>query len=91
MSPRHQMIASATEFCPNPCWIWRSRISGGFHMASRRTELAIERIIAACDGNMSGAVEALLLVNEQLESELQRLYEMISLIGDTEECIETVH
>ena len=60
-------------------------------MASRRTELAIERIIAACDGNLSGAVEALLLVNEQLESELQRLYEMISLIGDTEECIETVH
>lgn len=43
-------------------------------MASKRTELAIEKIVAACDGNMRGALEALLLVNEHLEAELHQLY-----------------
>ena len=43
-------------------------------MASKRTEMTIERIIAACDGNVRDALEALLLVNEHLEGELQRLY-----------------
>jgi hypothetical protein len=43
-------------------------------MASKRTEVAIEEIIAACDGNIHGAVEALLLVNEYLEAELRQLY-----------------
>jgi hypothetical protein len=42
-------------------------------MASKRTELAIEKIIAACDGNIHGALEALLLINEYLETELHRL------------------
>ena len=36
--------------------------------------MAIEKIIAACDGNMRGALEALLLVNEHLEAELHQLY-----------------
>jgi hypothetical protein len=43
-------------------------------MASKRTEVAIEEIIAACDGNIHGALEALLLVNEHLEAELRQLY-----------------
>jgi hypothetical protein len=43
-------------------------------MASTQTEIAIEKIIAACDGNVHGALEALLLVNEYLEAELHRLY-----------------
>jgi hypothetical protein len=47
-------------------------------MASKRTEIAIERIIAASDGSMRGALEALLLVNEHLEAELHQLYEAIS-------------
>ena len=42
-------------------------------MASKRTEIAIEEIIATCDGNMRGALEALLLVNEHLEAELHQL------------------
>ena len=42
-------------------------------MASKRTEIAIEKIIAACDGSIHGALEALLLVNEYLEAELHRL------------------
>ena len=47
-------------------------------MASKPTEIAIEEIIAACDGNMRGALQALLLVNEHLEAELHQLYAAIS-------------
>jgi hypothetical protein len=61
-------------------------------MAYKRTEIAIERIIASCDGNVRGALEALMLVNEHLEQELHRLYSIISLGDDTEEYrFETVH
>ena len=38
------------------------------------TEAAIDEIIATCDGDMRGALKALLMVNEQLESELQHMY-----------------
>ncbi|MDB5564578.1 MAG: hypothetical protein JWP84_1144 [Tardiphaga sp.] len=38
------------------------------------SETAIDEIIATCNGDLRGAVKALLLVNEQLESELQQLY-----------------
>jgi hypothetical protein len=43
-------------------------------MTSKRTEIAIEKIIAACDDNVHAALEALLLVNEYLEAELHRFY-----------------
>jgi len=43
-------------------------------MASKRTEIVIEQIIAACDGDVHGALEALLLVNEYLEAELHQFY-----------------
>jgi hypothetical protein len=36
------------------------------------TDAAIDEIVASCNGDMRGAVKALLLVNEQLESELNR-------------------
>ena len=42
-------------------------------MASKRTENVIEQIITACDGDVHGALEALLLVNEYLEAELHQL------------------
>jgi len=35
---------------------------------------AIDRIVADCNGDLRGAVKALLLVNEQLEAELAQLY-----------------
>jgi hypothetical protein len=61
-------------------------------MACKRTEVAIERIIESCDGNMRGAVEALMLVNEHLEAELNRLYAFMSMIDDTGEvAFETIH
>ena len=59
-------------------------------MASKRTEMAIEKIVAACDGNMRGALEALLLVNEHLEAELHQLYAAVSFVG-RDECCETMH
>jgi hypothetical protein len=36
-------------------------------------EAEIDEIIATCDGDLHGALKALLLVNEFLEFELQRL------------------
>jgi regulator of replication initiation timing len=38
-----------------------------------RIEAQIDQIIATCDGDLRGALKALLLVNEHLEFELQRL------------------
>ena len=36
----------------------------------------IDTVVASCDGNLRGAVMALLLVNERLESELEYFREM---------------
>jgi hypothetical protein len=61
-------------------------------MAYRRTEVAIDRIIASCDGNMRGALEALMLVNEHLEAELHRLYAFMALTDEAhDERFETMH
>jgi hypothetical protein len=61
-------------------------------MAYKRTEVAIDRIVASCDGNMRGALEALMLVNEHLEAELRRMYTVMSLIDETGDVrFETVH
>ena len=43
-------------------------------MTSHPTETDIDDIISTCDGDLRGAVKALLMVNEQLEAELQALY-----------------
>jgi hypothetical protein len=37
-------------------------------------DLAIDQIVASCNGDIRGALKALLLVNEQLEAELRQLY-----------------
>jgi hypothetical protein len=36
-------------------------------------EQDVDEIVAACNGDLRGAVKALMLVNEQLEEKLQRL------------------
>jgi hypothetical protein len=36
----------------------------------KRSEFQIEKIIAACEGDLHGAIRALMLVNEHLEGEL---------------------
>jgi hypothetical protein len=38
------------------------------------TEATIDQIIDSCDGDLRGALKALLIVNEQLEAELQHMY-----------------
>jgi hypothetical protein len=43
-------------------------------MISDPSEAAIDRIVATCNGDLRGALRALLLVNEQLETELQQFY-----------------
>ena len=46
----------------------------GFLMSFRSSEAAIDEIVASCNGDLRGAVRALLLVNEHLEAELAELY-----------------
>jgi hypothetical protein len=41
--------------------------------------MAIEQIIASCNGSERSAIEALLLVNEHLEAELHQLYAAYSI------------
>jgi hypothetical protein len=50
-------------------------------MISDANEAAIDRIVASCDGDMRGALKALLLVNEQLETELAQFYAAVGLNG----------
>jgi hypothetical protein len=41
---------------------------------SKRIQSTIEMIVAACDGDVHGALRALMLVNEHLEGELEAMY-----------------
>jgi hypothetical protein len=43
-------------------------------MNSKPNEAAIDEIVARCNGDIRGALKALLLVNEQLEAEVQQLH-----------------
>jgi hypothetical protein len=47
-------------------------------MISRPHEAAIDEIVASCNGDIHGALKALLLVNEQLEAELRQLYAAVA-------------
>ena len=50
-------------------------------MISNRSETAIDEIVARCNGDVHGALKALLLVNEQLEAELAEFYAAVGLNG----------
>jgi hypothetical protein len=50
-------------------------------MTSRANEAAIDEIVASCNGDMQGALKALLLVNEHLETELRQLYAAMAYGG----------
>ena len=45
-------------------------------------ELAIDEIVAGCDGDVRGALRALMLANEQLERRLERIS---ALVDDQQE------
>jgi hypothetical protein len=47
-------------------------------MISDPREATIDQIVATCNGDIRGALKALLLVNEQLEAELQQLYAAVA-------------
>ncbi len=50
-------------------------------MSSGLHETAIDEIVARCNGDLRGALKALLLVNEQLEAELAELHAMVGHDG----------
>lgn len=52
-------------------------------MISEASEAAIDRIVATCNGDIRGALKALLLVNEQLEAELVQAYAAVGHGGLT--------
>ena len=81
---RHRIPPQSTSDTPGRA----INIKWGLGMACEPTDTAIEKIIASCDGNMRGALEALLRVNEFLEAELQQLYATISSASAD---VETVH
>jgi hypothetical protein len=47
----------------------------------KRLDSAIEKIIAACDGDLRGALRALMLVNEHLEGELDAMHASMATGG----------
>jgi hypothetical protein len=47
-------------------------------MSSGLHETAIDEIVARCNGDIRGALKALLLVNEQLETELAQLHAAVA-------------
>ncbi len=53
-------------------------------MISDPNEIAIDHIVASCNGDIRGALKALLLVNEQLEAELAQLYAAVGHDGGLE-------
>jgi len=47
-------------------------------MSSGLHETAIDEIVASCNGDIRGALKALLMVNEHLEAELAQLYAAVT-------------
>jgi hypothetical protein len=57
----------------------------------KRTESHIDSIVAMCDGDLRGALKALMLVNEHLESQLERLYAASTRDENTERRMSSLH
>ncbi|MBV9566123.1 MAG: hypothetical protein JOY90_37595 [Bradyrhizobium sp.] len=60
-------------------------------MSIRSSEAAIDEIVARCDGDLRGALKALLLVNEHLEAEIAQLYAAAAHYGITERGSSALH
>jgi hypothetical protein len=60
-------------------------------MTSRLNETAIDEIVARCNGDVRGALRALLLINEQLEAELQQLQAVVAHGGLTARAGDLLH
>ena len=60
-------------------------------MSLRSNDTAIDEIVASCNGDLRGAVRALLLINEHLETELARAYAAAADHGLTERGGSVLH
>jgi hypothetical protein len=60
-------------------------------MSFRSSEVAIDEIVARCDGDLRGALKALLLVNEHLEAEIAQLYAAAAHYGINERSSSALH
>ncbi|HEX9212064.1 MAG TPA: hypothetical protein VF901_16280 [Bradyrhizobium sp.] len=60
-------------------------------MSFRSNDTAIDEIVASCNGDLRGAVRALLLINEHLEAELARAYAAAADYGLTERGGSALH
>jgi hypothetical protein len=56
-----------------------------------RTEAHIDEIVAMCDGDLRGALKALMLVNEHLESQLEQLHATRTHYENTERGVSSLH
>jgi hypothetical protein len=63
----------------------------GSFMSFRSSDAAIDEIVASCNGDLRGAVRALLLINEHLEAELAQLYAAAANNGLTERRNSALH
>ena len=60
-------------------------------MSFRSSDAAIDLIVASCNGDLRGAVRALLLINEHLEAELAQLYAAAANTGLVERRNSALH
>jgi len=60
-------------------------------MSFRSSETAIDEIVASCNGDLRGALKALLLVNEHLEAEIVQLYAAAAQYGLNERNRNALH
>jgi hypothetical protein len=57
----------------------------------KRTEAHMDEIVAMCDGDLRGALKALMLVNEHLESQLEQLHAAHMRYENTERGMSSLH
>ena len=60
-------------------------------MSFRSNDTAIDEIVASCNGDLRGAVRALLLINEHLEAELAKAYAAAAARGFVERGGRALH
>jgi hypothetical protein len=54
-------------------------------------DTVIDEIVAACNGDIRGALKALMLVNEHLEAELQQLHAAVAHDAAVERATSVLH
>jgi replication-associated recombination protein RarA len=60
-------------------------------MNKHLNDTAIDEIVASCNGDIRGALKALMLVNEQLEAELQHLHAAFTQGNATQRGASALH